>query len=84
MKYLGVAAAIRMVHLTHTPGFENLFVIRLDEHVAELANFCVGKNARRALDAVQRHETQRAAQAVAPVMILRGFLQNVGQSIETR
>ena len=41
---LGVSAAVGVVPLAHTPGFEDFFVIGFDKHIAERADLGVAED----------------------------------------
>ena len=69
------AIQVGVVLLAHAARLENRLVIGLDQHVPELADFRVGQDPYRRFDAVERHETQRAAQAESPMMIFPGSTQ---------
>ena len=64
-----------MVALAHAARLENLFVIGLDERVAERPDLRIGQDSDRRLDTVERHESKRATEAESPVMIPAGSSQ---------
>ena len=72
---VGIATAVRVVHLAHSSRLENLFVIGFHQNVTERSNLGIVEDPDGSLNAIERRKTKRAADAESPVMISIGSSQ---------